>query len=59
MAAKKCPREEMMLWDLDVTSQALRTKNREVEQLWLCLFAMETALTVVDRETAVAEAAVG
>ena len=56
MAAEKNPREEMMLWDLDVTRQALRAENQEAERLWSCLFTVETALATANRETATAEA---
>ena len=59
MAVEKHPREEMMVWDLDVTRQALRMENREAERLQSCFSTMETALTVADRETAMAEAAAG
>ena len=59
MVAKKRPREEMMLRDLDVTRQVLRAKNQEAERLRSCLSAVETALVVADREMATAEAAVG
>ena len=59
MVAKKHPREEMMVRDLDVTMQALRVENREAERLWSCFSAVETALAVANRETAVAEAAAG
>ena len=59
MAVKKRPREDMMVWDLDVTRQALRAESQEAERLRSCLSTMETALTVADRETAAAEAATG
>ena len=59
MAAKKHPREEMMVQDLDVTRQALRTEIWEAERLRSCLSAMETALAVADRETATTEATAG
>ena len=45
-----------MVQDLDVTRQALRTENREVDQLRPCFSAMETALAAADRETAMAKA---
>ena len=57
MVAEKRPREEMMVWDLDVTRQALHVENRGGERLWSCLSTMETALAATDRETAMAEAA--
>ena len=59
MAMEKRPREEMMVWDLDVTKQALLMENREAERLWLCLFAVETGLTTANREMTVAKAATG
>jgi hypothetical protein len=59
MVAEKHPREEMMVQDLDVTRQALCTENQEVERLWSCLSAVETALAAADRETAAAEAIAG
>ena len=59
MAAEKRPREETMVQDLDVTRQALRTENREVDQLRPCFSAMETALATADRETAAAKATAG
>ena len=49
----------MMLQDLDVTRQALREENREAERLRSCLSAVETALAIADRETAVAEDTTG
>ena len=48
-----------MVWDLDVTRKALYTENQEAEQLWSCHYAVETALAVADRETAMAEATAG
>jgi hypothetical protein len=51
--------EEMMVWDLDVTRQALRVENREAKQLRSCLSAVEMALATTDREMAMAEAAAG
>ena len=59
MAVKKRPREDMMVWDLDVTRQALHVENLETEQLWSCLSAVEMALAKADRETATAEATAG
>jgi hypothetical protein len=59
MAAEKHPREETMVWDLDVTRQALRVENWEAERLRLCFSAMETALTAADRESAMTEAGAG
>ena len=59
MLAEKHPREEMMVWDLDVTRQALYAENQEAERLWSCLSAMEMTLTIADRETAAAEATTG
>jgi hypothetical protein len=59
MSAEKHSREEMMVRDLDVTMQALRAENQQVERLWSCLSAMETALTVANREMVTAEAASG
>ena len=59
MSVEKRLREEMMVWDLDVTRQAIRMENREAEWLWPCLSAMETALTATDREMAVAQATAG
>ena len=59
MEEEKRPREEMMLWDLDVTRQGLHVENQEVERLRSCLSAMEMALIPADRETAVAKAAAG
>ena len=48
-----------MVQDLDMTRQALYAENLEVEWLWSCFFAVETALAAVDREKATAKAAVG
>ena len=48
-----------MVRDLDMTRQALHVENREVGRLWSCLSAVETALAVADRETAMDEAAAG
>ena len=48
-----------MVWDLDVTRQALRVENREAEWLRSCLSTVEMALAAANRETAAAEAAVG
>ena len=59
MAVEKHLREEMMLWDLDVTRQGLHMENQEVERLRSCLSAMETALAKANRETATAEATAG
>ena len=59
MAAEKHPREEMMVWALDVTRQALYVENREAEWLWLCLSTVEMTRTAADRETTVAEAVAG
>ena len=59
MAAKKHPREEMMVRDLNMTRQALHTENREAEQLRSCLSSMEMALATANRETVVAGAATG
>ena len=59
MAAKKRPREEMMVRDLDATRQALRMENQEAVQLRSCFFAVEKALAATDRETAMAEAIAG
>ena len=59
MVVEKRPREEMMVWDLDVTRQALRVENREVQLVRSCLSVMETALAAAHRETAMAEAAMG
>ena len=49
----------MMVWDLDITRQALRVENRKVERLQSCLSAVEMALTVADRETTATEATTG
>ena len=59
MSVEKRPREEMLVWDLDVTRQALRGENLEVERLRSCLSTMEMALAVANRETATAKAAAG
>ena len=59
MAVEKRPREEMTVQDLDVTRQALRAENWEAEWLHSCLSIVEMALTVADRETAVAKAVAG
>ena len=59
MAVEKRPREEMILWDLDMTRQALHTENQGAERLWSCLSAAETALAIANREMAVAEATMG
>ena len=59
MAAKKRPREEMMVQDLDVTRQALRAENQEAERLRSCLSTVETALAATNREMATAEAVAG
>ena len=48
-----------MVWYSDVTRQALRMENQEVEWLWSCLSAVETALAATDREMATTKAAVG
>ena len=42
-----------------MTRQALRIENQEAEQLWSCHYAVETALTIVDRETTMAKAVAG
>ena len=49
----------MMVQDLDVTRQALYVENREAERLRSCLSTVETALTVANREMAMAEATTG
>ena len=59
MVTEKHPREKMMVQDLDVIRQALRIENQEAEQLWSCHYAVETALAVADRGTAMAEATAG
>jgi hypothetical protein len=59
MAAEKRPREEMMVQDLDMTRQALRTRNREAERLLSCLSTVETTLAAADRETTVADDTAG
>lgn len=46
-----------VVWQLDVTTQALHDESREVKRLRACLSAAETALGAVDQETAVARAA--
>ena len=48
-----------MVWDVDMTRQALYMENREVERLRSCFSAVETALTIADRETPTDEAATG
>ena len=48
-----------MVRDLDMTRQALRVENRKVERLQSCLSAVEMALAVANRETAMAKAAAG
>lgn len=45
-----------MVWELDVTRQALRDECREAEQLRECISIMETALDATGREAAVAKA---
>ena len=48
-----------MLQDLDMTRQALRMENGEVERLQSCFSAVETTLATIDMEMATAEAAAG
>jgi hypothetical protein len=45
-----------VVWELDVTRQALRDECREAEQLRECISIMETALDATGREAAVAKA---
>ena len=48
-----------MVWDLDVTRQALHAECQEVERLQSCLSTVETTLAITNRETATAEATMG
>ena len=45
-----------IVWDLDMTNQALHEESWEVEWLWLCLSVVETTLAAAKQEMAMAKA---
>lgn len=45
-----------IVWDLDMTNQALHEESWEVEWLWSCLLAVEMALATAKQEMAMAKA---